>query len=91
MGRGRLDPYIEERLLAERGDLPHGNVTVRDCWHRAWANEPAKREVLLSQLDSFRIRRGGVGNFDPARLLINWRPSAAPATEPPEAEAEDAA
>lgn len=73
MSRIRLDPYIQERLLSERGDLPHGDVTVRDCWHRAWANEQAKRQVLLSQVASFRIRRGVVGrNFDEARVLLRW-------------------
>lgn len=74
IGRTALDPYVEERLLAERGGMPHSGVTVRDQWRRAWANEPAKREVLLSQLGSFRIRRGVAGRaFDPARLLITWR------------------
>lgn len=75
IGRTRLDSYLEDLLLAERGDVLAGDAAVRDRWHRAWGDEKAKRDVLLSQLGSFRIRRGVAGrNFDAGRLLISWRP-----------------
>lgn len=76
IGRTALDPWIGKQLLAERGDLPYRDGTVRDYWHRAWASDTGKRDVLLSQLGSFRIRRGAVGRFDVGRLLVEWRPSA---------------
>lgn len=75
IGRTHLDPYLEELLLTERGSEPSGDGTVLDQWHRAWTNDDAKRQVLLSQLESLRIRRGVVGRrFDAERVLLTWRP-----------------
>ncbi len=77
ISRGPLDPYLEERLLAERGPLRYRDATVLDHWHRAWKDDDAKRAVLVSQLDNLRIRRGVVGRyFDDARVLLVWRPVA---------------
>jgi site-specific DNA recombinase len=73
-GREGLDPYVARRLLRERGGEPLGVTTVRDQWRRAGADDEARRQVLLSQLGSFRIRRGTVGvRFDRSRILLSWR------------------
>ncbi len=78
LSRGTFDPYLEGRLLAERGDQPLHDATVRDHWMRAWGDERAKRAVLLTQLDSLRIRRGVVGRyFDEDRILLEWKKAAA--------------
>ena len=75
LSRTTLDPYLAERLLAERGSEPLAAATVQDCWDAAGADELAKREVLLTQLESLRIRRGVVGRyFDEERVLLRWRP-----------------
>lgn len=74
IGRAALDPYLEARLLAERGTVRLGDATVGDQWRRAWADDRAKRTVLLSQLGSLRIRRGIVGRqFDENRVLLAWK------------------
>ncbi|MFF0145384.1 recombinase family protein [Amycolatopsis sulphurea] len=76
LSRTTLDPYLVERLHAERGSEPLAAATVQDCWDAAGADELAKREVLLTQLESLRIRRGVVGRyFDEERVLLRWRPS----------------
>lgn len=75
ISRIHLDPYLEARLIAERGGLASGDGTVLDQWKRAWNNDPAKRQVLLSQLDHLRIRRGKAGIFDPERILLEWTPT----------------
>jgi site-specific DNA recombinase len=79
LSRTTLDPYLVERLLAERGSEPLASATVRDCWVTAGADESARREVLLTQLESLRIRRGVVGRyFDEERVLLQWRPKLEP-------------
>ena len=76
MSRGALDPYLVKRLLAERGDEPIAQATVVGAWAAAGGDELAKRAVLLTQLDSLRIRRGVVGRlFDDERVLLRWRHS----------------
>lgn len=74
MSRGALDPYLVRRLLDERGDEPHAATTVRVCWAAAGTDELARREILLTQIESLRIRRGVVGRyFDEQRVLLRWR------------------
>ena len=69
-----LDPYLEERLLTERGNVPLSGRTVRDHWQRAWGSDDEKRAVFCSQLESLHIRRGVAGRrFDADRVLIQWR------------------
>ena len=47
---------------------------VVGAWVVAGGDELAKRAVLLTQLDSLRIRRGVVGRmFDDERVLLWWR------------------
>jgi DNA invertase Pin-like site-specific DNA recombinase len=73
-GRDALDPYLARRLLRERGTQPLGTATVREHWRRAGADDDARREVLLSQLGTLRIRRGTAGvRFDKSRILLSWR------------------
>jgi site-specific DNA recombinase len=75
LGRTALDPYLMERLLDERGLEPLDGVTVQVRWDAAGDDELAQREILLSQLESLRIRRGVVGRyFDDERVLLRWRP-----------------
>lgn len=79
LSRAALDPYLVERLLAERGSEPLAAATVQDCWDAAGADELARRNVLLTQLESLRIRRGVVGRyFDEERVLLRWRPTVVP-------------
>jgi DNA invertase Pin-like site-specific DNA recombinase len=73
IGRERLDPCIERRLLGARGRLPMASSTVRDCWAAAGSDDLARRAILLTQLSSLRIRRGVVGRFDQGRVLIEWK------------------
>ncbi|HXC77830.1 MAG TPA: recombinase family protein, partial [Candidatus Acidoferrum sp.] len=76
LSRRTLDPYLVRRLLAERGSEPLAEATVEGRWDAAGADEFARREVLLTQLESLRIRRGVVGRyFDDERVLLRWRPS----------------
>jgi len=75
MGRTAFDPYVAQRLLDERGDRPLGESTVRDHWAAAGSNDVVRREILLTQLENLRVRRGMVGRyFDRDRVLIGWRP-----------------
>ena len=75
MSRTTLDPYLVRRLLEERGAQPLAATTVRVCWDAAGPDEVTKREILLTQLESLRIRRGVVGRyFDEERVLLRWRP-----------------
>jgi site-specific DNA recombinase len=75
LSRTTLDPYLVERLLAERGGEPFAAATVYDCWRAAGTDELTRREILLTQLESLRIRRGVVGrHFDQERVLLRWRP-----------------
>ena len=77
MSRSAFDPYLVDRLLTERGAEPLGNSTVRDHWAAAGTSDETRREVLLTQLDSLRVRRGVVGRyFDQDRVLLSWRESA---------------
>jgi len=77
ISRTRFDPYLAERLLAERGDQPLGASCVRERWIAAGADETARRSVLVSQIESLRVKRGLVGRyFDEARVLLTWHPSA---------------
>jgi DNA invertase Pin-like site-specific DNA recombinase len=79
LSRTTLDPYLVERLLTERGSEPLASGTVQDRWNAASADELARREVLVSQLESLRIRRGVVGRyFDEDRVLLRWRPKRRP-------------
>jgi site-specific DNA recombinase len=74
LARTPFDPYLIRRLLRERGREPYGAATVRECWKALGTNDEARREILLSQLDSLRIRRGVVGRyFDKDRVLLRWR------------------
>jgi hypothetical protein len=76
LSRTALDPYLVARLLAERGSEPLAAATVQDCWDATGADELARRELLLTQLESLRIRRGVVGRyFDDERVLLRWRPT----------------
>jgi len=75
MGRTALDPYLVRRLLVERGSELLGAATVEDRWAFAGADELARRAVLVTQLESLRIRRGVVGrSFDDERVLVRWKP-----------------
>jgi site-specific DNA recombinase len=75
LSRATVDPYLAKRLLAERGSEPLAATTVQDCWEAAGSDELARREILLTQLESLRIRRGVVGRrFDEERVLLRWRP-----------------
>lgn len=77
IGRTRLDPWLASRLLAERADEPYGRTTVRIAWAGAEGDDHERRRILLSQVDTFRIRRGVVGRaFDAERVLLTWCPSA---------------
>jgi len=77
VSRTTLDPYLGDRLITERGNEPLGGSTVQDRWQAVRSDELARREVLLTQLDSLRIRRGVVGRyFDEARVILQWRPTA---------------
>jgi DNA invertase Pin-like site-specific DNA recombinase len=79
ISRSGLDPHLIGRLLAERGGEPLGASTVRDRWGAAGFDESAKRDILLTQLDTLRVRRGVVGrSFDAERVLLTWRESALP-------------
>ena len=83
ISRRTLDPYVISRLLTERGDEPATGQadalqTVVEAWAYVGENQAARRELLLAQLASLRIRRGVVGRrFDPDRALITWRRSVA--------------
>lgn len=72
IGREALDAYLARRLLRERGGEPFGSKTVRDQWRVTELDDLARREVLLSQINSLRIRRGAVGRFDKERVLLRW-------------------
>ncbi|MFI5614035.1 recombinase family protein [Amycolatopsis sp. NPDC051903] len=76
LSRATLDPYLVKRLLAERGGEPLAGVTVQDSWDTVGADDLARREILLTQLESLRIRRGVVGRyFDEERVLLRWLPA----------------
>jgi DNA invertase Pin-like site-specific DNA recombinase len=76
LGRTAFDPYLVERLLDERGSQPLASATVRACWDAAGSDDFVRRDILLSQLESLRIRRGVVGRyFDEERVLLQWRTS----------------
>jgi hypothetical protein len=50
---------------------------VRDHWAAAGVDELARREILLSQLEELRVRRGVAGRyFDEGRVLLRWRRTA---------------
>ncbi len=77
LSRTRLDPYLVRRLLDERGREPLATASVWACWEAAGSDELARRDILLTQLESLRIRRGIVGHyFDEERVLLRWRPVA---------------
>jgi site-specific DNA recombinase len=74
MSRSAFDPYLVDRLLAERGTEPLGGSTVKDHWAAAGSSDEARRDILLTQLDGLRVRRGVVGRyFDEDRVLLRWR------------------
>uniref|UniRef100_UPI003D8B7413 recombinase family protein n=1 Tax=Gordonia sp. B7-2 TaxID=3420932 RepID=UPI003D8B7413 len=76
MGRSAFDPYLIDRLLAERGTEPLGGSTVAAHWAAAGTSDEARRGILLTQLESLRVRRGVVGRyFDEERVLLRWRDS----------------
>ena len=80
MSRSAFDPYLVDRLLAERGTVPLGGSTVEAHWAAAGKSDEARREILLTQLDSLRLRRGVVGRyFDEDRVLLRWRGASPPA------------
>lgn len=73
MSRSTFDSYLVQRLLKERGDEPLGHANVRAAWAAAGDDEATKREVLVTQVRSLRIRRGVVGRrFDEDRVLLQW-------------------
>jgi hypothetical protein len=73
LSRTAFDPYLVERLLRERGAQPLAASTVRACWDAAGSDEMVRRDILLTQLESLRIRRGVVGRyFDEDRVLLRW-------------------
>jgi DNA invertase Pin-like site-specific DNA recombinase len=77
LSRRTLDPYLVRRLLEERGGEPLAAATVQACWAAAGPDDLARRDILLTQLESLRIRRGVVGRyFDEDRVLLRWRPKA---------------
>ena len=74
LSRSAFDPYVIQRLLKERGAEPLGRSTLRDHWAAAGSNDEVRRDILLTQLDSLRVRRGIVGRyFDEERVLLRWR------------------
>ena len=73
ISRRWLDTYLTDRLITERGNEPLGASIVRVRWNGAEGDDRARRDVLLSQLKSLRIRRGVVGRrFDEDRVLLEW-------------------
>lgn len=77
MSRSAFDPYLVDHLLAERGDLPLAGSTVKAHWAASGTNDETRRAILLTQLESLRVRRGVVGRrFDEDRVLLRWRPQA---------------
>lgn len=77
MSRSAFDPYLVQRLLDDRGMEPLGGSTVRDHWAAAGSSDIARREILLTQLESLRVRRGVVGRyFDADRVLLQWNSEA---------------
>ncbi|CAI9402712.1 recombinase family protein [Aestuariimicrobium sp. T2.26MG-19.2B] len=75
LSRTAFDPYLVDRLLSERGAEPLGGSTVAAHWAVAGASDGARREILLTQVESLRVRRGVVGRrFDEARVMLRWRP-----------------
>jgi site-specific DNA recombinase len=79
MSRSSFDPYLVHRLLDERGAEPFGFSTVKDHWAAAGTTAQAPRAILLTQLESLRVRRGVVGRqFDHERVLLQWRQPAPP-------------
>ena len=90
MSRSAFDPYLITRLLDERGAEPLGGSTVRAHWAAAGNSDEARREILLTQLASLRVRRGVVGRyFDENRVLLRWRDSAAEQPSVPESQSQD--
>lgn len=76
IGRTHLDPHLGDRLLAERGHLPYRDATVADYWNLTAFDALQQRDVLVSQVEELRIRRGVVGRqFDKDRVLLTWMPS----------------
>lgn len=76
LSRSAFEPWLIGRLLEERGAQHLGEHTVADLW-RAALTDTDRRTVLVSQLDTLRIRRGVVGRyFDEERVLLVWKPSA---------------
>jgi DNA invertase Pin-like site-specific DNA recombinase len=74
LSRVSLDAYLVRRLLTERGQEPFGSGSVRDRWDAAGTDDLARREILVGQLESLRVRRGVVGRrFDEERVLLRWR------------------
>lgn len=74
MSRSALDPYLIDRLLTERGSEPLGGSTVEAHWAAAGTSDEARREILLTQLESLRVRRGVVGRYlDSDRVLLRWK------------------
>ncbi|KXO96374.1 site-specific recombinase [Tsukamurella pseudospumae] len=74
MSRSAFDPYLIARLLADRGREPLGGSTVEAHWAAAGSSDEARRKILLTQLESLRVRRGVVGRyFDEDRVLLRWR------------------
>ncbi|MDR0989956.1 MAG: recombinase family protein [Propionibacteriaceae bacterium] len=72
MSRPRLDAYLIRRLLVERGGRSLNGSTVRACWAAA-QDDTVRRQILLSQLESLRIKRGMAGRyFDKNRVELRW-------------------
>ena len=74
LSRSAFDPYLVNRLLTERGPEPLGGSTVEAHWAAAGSSDEARREILLTQLECLRVRRGVVGRyFDENRILLTWK------------------
>ena len=81
MSRTTLDPYLVQRLLAERGGEPFTAATVRACWDATGSDElgEGRDPADPSRSRALRIRRGVVGRyFDRDRVLLCWRPRSSP-------------
>lgn len=75
IGRTALDAYLIGRLLDERGEVADDSgQTVSQHWRTLGVDDhQSKRQILISQLGSLRIRRGVVGRyFDEERVLLEW-------------------
>lgn len=80
ISREHLDAWLIKRLLRVRGGEPFVDSTLKERW-RTSRSETERRDLLVSQIESLRIRRGKVGaRFDSSRVLLEWKATADPLT-----------